>query len=267
MAAYREIAPPARFTNAIECFWSLQPFIQDSVHRVTPDGCADILFTRDGETAALEVVGPMTSYRDHPIAEGQSLFGVRFRPGMGRAILGVPGARIADGVLPLSDLWGSRVGELLARLSEASTAEQCAAVFSAVLPMTTAASPVQRAVASIELRRGCVSLDEVARDVGVSTRQFRRLCLEETGLTPKFLARVIRFRHVLSRVGDGGSLADLALDCGYYDQAHCINEFREFSGRTPGGRAGQVGDLPHGAPQAQDYGRFFQSSVTTSGVA
>ena len=59
------------------------------------------------------------------------------------------------------------------------------------------------------------------------------MCLSETGLTPKFLARVLRFRHVLSRVETCASFADLALDCGYYDQAHCINEFREFAGRTP----------------------------------
>jgi len=94
-------------------------------------------------------------------------------------------------------------------------------------------------------RHGCVSIDEVADQCGLSARQFRRICLAQTGLTPKFLARILRFRHALAQVhAHPCAFAHMALDCGYYDQAHLINEFRELSGRTP-------------AAAADD--RFFQS--------
>ncbi|SPF49679.1 Uncharacterized HTH-type transcriptional regulator in mcrB 3'region (fragment) [Candidatus Sulfopaludibacter sp. SbA4] len=88
-------------------------------------------------------------------------------------------------------------------------------------------------------RHGCVSIDEVADQCGLSARQFRRICLAQTGLAPKFLARVLRFRHALAQVHmHPCAFAHMALDCGYYDQAHFINEFRELSGRTPAAAGG-----------------------------
>jgi AraC-like DNA-binding protein len=243
MAEYREIAPPPRLAHTIECFWTMRHAEADPAHRVLPDGCADILFTRDAASTEIEAVGPMTRYRDFPQPDGRVLLGVRFRPGMWTAQLGVPGDRITDETLPLDCLWGSRAGELRDRLAEAGSVEQWIAVLASSLPATPQADPVQRALAWMAERHGCVSIDDLADDAGLSTRQFRRNCLAQTGLSPKFLARVLRFRYALERLhAHPCAFAHLALDCGYYDQAHFINEFRELSGRTPGAD-----------------GRFFQS--------
>src|SRR5581483_6546682 len=75
----------------------------------------------------------------------------------------------------------------------------------------------------------------LTRATGLGVRQLRRRCIEETGLSPKHLARVGRFRDVCSRIAtdESANWADLACESGYYDQAHLINEFREFSGLTP----------------------------------
>jgi transcriptional regulator GlxA family with amidase domain len=64
----------------------------------------------------------------------------------------------------------------------------------------------------------------------------RRVFFEQTGLTPKHFSRVIRFRHSLSVLTSRkrGEWAQVALECGYYDQAHFDNEFRELSGYSPG---------------------------------
>jgi transcriptional regulator GlxA family with amidase domain len=176
----------------------------------------------------------MTAWRDFPAPEGQLVIGARFQPGMWRASLGVAADRVTDQILPLEDLWGSRARELLDRLASASSLEQCAALFERALPPIEKPGRVQRALAWMAGRQGAVSIDEVAGQAGFSARQFRRVCLEQTGLTPKFLARVVRFRHALSRVHRyPGQWAGFALDCGYYDQAHLINEFRQLSGRTP----------------------------------
>jgi|SRR5579862_1143207 len=238
MVEYREIAPAAKFACAIECFWSNQQTGPSAAHRVLPDGCADIIFSRSGGSATLEVVGPMTRYRDFTLPTGNLLVGVRFRPGMWRAHLGIPGDRITDAVLPLDGLCGARAKHLLDQLAAASV-EQCAGIFEASLPAEQQLSPVQRAIAWMERRHGRVRTDDLARHAGLSERQFRRICLEQTGLPPKLLARVLRFRHALSRVPcHAGALAELALDCGYYDQAHFINEFHDFAGRAPGAFAG-----------------------------
>ena len=245
MAEYREIPPSPRMAQAIECFWTIRHGGPAALHRVVPDGCADILFTRNGGSVSLDAVGPMTAYRDFPMRDGQLLVGVRFHPGMGTAALSVPGDRVTDEIMPLEDLWGSRAKELLDRLAGASSLEQSARMFEAAVPSIQNSTCVERALAWMAGHRGSVSIDEVAHQAGFSARQFRRVCLEQTGLTPKFLARVLRFRHALSRVHHfPGQFAELALDCGYYDQAHFINEFRRLSGRTP---------------SSCPDGRFFQS--------
>jgi transcriptional regulator GlxA family with amidase domain len=95
---------------------------------------------------------------------------------------------------------------------------------------------VQKMSAYIVRRSGQIRVDDLAFDAAMSARHLRRLFLEQMGLTPKHFCRVIRFRHSLPRLRSSvrGDWTKVALDCGYYDQAHFINEFREFSGYTPG---------------------------------
>jgi len=247
MLPYREMAPSPQLAASVECFWTGES--TGELHRVTPDGCADILFTR----GALQLVGPMTEWRDFPLATGERLFGVRFRPGAWRAIAGPPADRLTDRFFPLDDLWGNaRTARLAEQLAEARTAAQAVRAIEMALPAPADPGPVERAVAWMERRRGAVSMDQLAAHAGLSPRQLRRVCLERTGLTPKFLARVLRFRHAQERLAaHPAGLADLALACGYYDQAHFINEFRQFSGRTPAALAD---------------GRFFQSESAALAV-
>jgi methylphosphotriester-DNA--protein-cysteine methyltransferase len=54
---------------------------------------------------------------------------------------------------------------------------------------------------------------------------------EEVGLTPKQFARVRRFGWALRRLRKGSRVnwARLAVECGYYDQAHLIKDFQTFA--------------------------------------
>jgi AraC-like DNA-binding protein len=229
MAEYREIAPSAAFTASIEGFWRLRT--DEIAHRVTPDGCADLLFSPG---RPLQVVGAMTRYQDFAQPSAGSVTGVRFRPGAWTSHFGISGDRITDRILSLEDLWGARAHALEERLNEAGSLEQWAGVIEQSLRPGAQPTPVQRAIRWMEQRHGMVSIDELAGHCSVSVRQFRRLCLRQSGLSPKFLARVFRFRRAAARLaGSKSSAAELALDCGYYDQAHFINEFRQLSGRTP----------------------------------
>jgi AraC-like DNA-binding protein len=77
---------------------------------------------------------------------------------------------------------------------------------------------------------------DVSDRVGLSSRRLMELFRKQTGLTPKAFQRVRRFQHVLQslRRQSDGNWAALAMDCGYYDQAHFIHDFRAFAGMTPG---------------------------------
>jgi AraC-like DNA-binding protein len=76
---------------------------------------------------------------------------------------------------------------------------------------------------------------EVSERIGLSQRRFIQLFREEVGLTPKLFCRVRRFQEVIRLLGSGRrpGWAEVALRCGYSDQAHLVHDFREFSGTTP----------------------------------
>jgi AraC-like DNA-binding protein len=75
----------------------------------------------------------------------------------------------------------------------------------------------------------------LAEELGWSRKRLAARFREEIGLTPKAVARVLRFERAvqLAERGDIG-WGRLARECGYYDQAHLIHEFRAISGCTPG---------------------------------
>jgi AraC-like DNA-binding protein len=87
------------------------------------------------------------------------------------------------------------------------------------------------------------TIADVTERVGLSSRRFIQVFREEVGLTPKLFCRIKRFQEVLRRIGQGEQMdwADIALTCGYFDQAHCIHDFRAFSGITPGAYLAQRG--------------------------
>lgn len=210
---YREIQPGARLAECVECYWTRTEALDREREGVLPDGCVDILFSRDAVgTAQLHVVGLMTAPRYIARRAGTFYFGVRFRPGRATALVR-DAAELNDRVEPLADLWGVRGRWLLEQLEEAGSAEKMRAVMEAGLQPR-------------EIR----SLDEAR-----SERQARRLCVDLVGVPPKVLSRILRFRTAVERLGHGQpDWAQFAAACGYYDQAHMIREFQEFAGCTPG---------------------------------
>ena len=75
----------------------------------------------------------------------------------------------------------------------------------------------------------------LAAELGWSRRHLAARFREDVGASPKFLARLLRFEHAAERIRAGAQpLGDVALACGYYDQAHLNREVREFTGAAPG---------------------------------
>ncbi|MDR1859754.1 MAG: helix-turn-helix domain-containing protein [Bacteroidales bacterium] len=84
-------------------------------------------------------------------------------------------------------------------------------------------------------RRGEVSVDGMAAAACLSRRQFERIFAERIGTSPKQYLKTIRFQRALyeKQLNNSLTMTELAIDCGYYDQAHFIADFKTFCGQTP----------------------------------
>ena len=228
--AYRERGAEGGLARWVECVWSLESAETVKDWPVRPDGCLDILYS----PAGLEVVGAMTVEKRYDLAAGARTVGLRFKPGMAAQFLGVAAEELTDRIVKLADVWGSAARGLQERMGEASSVEECCRLLAEAVPGERAREDgVRRAIGKIVAAGGDIDLDWVARQAGMSERQFRRRCLEESGMAPKQLCRVLRFRKAMALGGQGLPWGLVAAEAGYFDQAHLIRDFREFTGGTP----------------------------------
>lgn len=232
MNPYREHAPPPALARYVECAWSLSSADAIRCHRVPPDGCVDIVYSRE---AGARVVGTMTAEQRFDYSAGTTIVGVRFRPAMAVLFLRVPPAELTDRISPLEQIWGSAGQRLTNQLASAGSAAECIERITAALPAPSRSlGPIHRAIEAITAAHGSVDLEFMARQANLSGRQFRRRCWEASGLTPKQLCRVLRFRRASALAAQGKPRwSAIAAEAGYFDQAHLIRDFREFTGQTP----------------------------------
>ena len=238
MASYSEQLPPPSLARCVECIWLLQSDSAVTGHRVPPDGCLDIIYDRH---RGLRAIGTMTREQRFDFPEGACLTGIRFRPGKAGPFLGVSPAELTDGSVPLEDLWAHRARELQTKLEDATSVQDAMQILLSGLHIGVAApDPVQLAIEAMVAANGNVELESMALQANLSLRQFRRRCLEQSGLGPKHLCRVLRFRHACRIARAAGQMnrkrlnwAAIALEAEYFDQAHFIRDFRRFTALTP----------------------------------
>jgi AraC-like DNA-binding protein len=91
------------------------------------------------------------------------------------------------------------------------------------------------ALKSLQASHGARSIGALSRDLAYSRKTLIQRFRTQVGLSPKAVASILRFAYAVERIraADEQSWADLAIACGYYDQAHFNRDFRRYSGRTP----------------------------------
>ena len=253
---YLERIPAAPLDTFIRALWYAR--VTDLSHRrerVLPSGCIEVILSlaRDflldcAEDAAdvrrppALVVGARTVYEIIDRSDMADLIGIVFRPGGFAPFAGDAVDLLSNRTVDLEDVWGGPARGLRDRLREISLPEarlQCLELFlvERFAPRLTRHGPWRRSEVDFAVRAfahapGMATVREVAQRTGWSERRFSQVFREHVGLAPKAWCRVQRFQRVVRQLHAGREVrwAELALDCGYYDQAHFANEFRAFSG-------------------------------------
>jgi AraC-like DNA-binding protein len=240
-AQYRELAPVSRGVEAVWTYEVDATAREPVSHIVLPDGCMDLIFRQEapcsGGVCRVLIAGPSCSPRSIVIASGTRFAGVRFNPAWGAASLRRDAQNLVDQVIPAADAEKLLANES-SRLANEELAEVAAYLSRRAEELVAAARPDPRATEAVrwlQTSGGRMSPREVARLLGVPGRTLRRVVAHAVGLPPGRLVRVFRFRRcLLLRKADASlSLAALAHESGYADQAHMTREFQLLGGFSP----------------------------------
>lgn len=169
--------------------------------------------------------------------ESRDLLVVNLTPVGARRLLGVAMHQLANRWVPLDDVLGGEARDLSGRLHDAQSWDDRFAILDAFMLGRLG----QESAPSRDLGRawrrisagGAVA--DLARDLGVSHKHLITRFHDQVGLAPKLVARLGRFNRLLRLARQEARIdwAATAQACGYFDQAHLINEVRDFSGATP----------------------------------
>ena len=207
-----------------------------SSRRILPDGCIDLVW-REGR---LLIIGPDTGAWTSGVPPGETVVGLRMRPGIGGSVLGLPASELRDARAEAVDVWGRAGSDLAKRVGEESDPEGRRALLASAL--TKRLADVERTdslvlAASRRLGFPGSRVTELADALGISDRQLRRRFHDAVGYGPKTLDRILRFQRFVARapavISGDEDLARIAADLGYADQAHLSRDSVRLSGLTP----------------------------------
>ena len=253
---YFERIPAAALSRFVQVLWYARvPVAEHRYERILPTGCTQVIFNLerdwlhdcfegapDQPVAPALVVGGRSTFEIVAARDMASLIGISFKPGGFAAFAGDAVDRFSNLSIPLEAAWGAASLTLRCRLRETDDIRTRFRIIEAFLLERLAACDTPHAAARRRLVEFALSnfgaapalstVREVARSTGLSERRFSQIFREEVGLSPKVWCRIQRFQRAVRVLHSGADLpwAELALDCGFYDQSHFANEFRAFSG-------------------------------------
>lgn len=215
--------------------WDLRhraPHTQETL----PSPNVHVVFERNNSHAWGVVTGKFSRH-----LEGKShVFGIRFAPGMFRSFLADAVSTLTNRIRPVREIFGDQVAALEEVLtSQAPEGELVAAAdgfFQSRVPEPDPKADLAKELVRLALeQRDLLTVDDLARRSAMSQRSLQRLFNEYVGVSPKWVIRRYRLHETVERLRSGEDLdrAQLALELGYFDQAHLINDFKSILGYTP----------------------------------
>jgi AraC-like DNA-binding protein len=254
--AYKEFRPPPALSGCVQAFWILEgdaPAGEDKVYRLLPYGCPRLvihyhnLFRTYPDSGSCGIIpiavlnGHTYHYQEY-VARGQFRFaGAYLYPFVPGLLFGLAAKDYINRVLELESLLEKPIhANLQNRVLAAKNNEERIGIMASFLmerltKISYQADPLHGMIMEIISQKGNISVTELTKLSGLSARQLDRKFSALVGIPPKLFSRIVRFQSTLALNAACApkNLTRLALDSGYYDQAHFIHEFKHFAGFSP----------------------------------
>lgn len=248
------IEPGDELADFIKCYWNLESAKENTPlkNTIVPDGTMKLIFhygdtyrhhLSNGGSVILPkcfLIGQLTRpYVVEPLGVTGS-FIVRFHPDGFLPFTTIPLKEMENTAVPLKDLFGEE-GEVLGEkiLQAKDTSERIQRMEAFLLARLKDKKNIdyliKSAVETILDANGSFSVNEHSAKISINRRQLTRKFSTAIGLSPKQLAKTIRIQATLKRLSSSEviKLTDAAYENDYFDQAHFIKDFKEFTGITP----------------------------------
>ncbi len=253
---YQVFFPVFPLSQFIECFIYYRGYTPDhSIDRFLPDGNVNVVidltespkFIYDNDTlkeiqACRRVwfSGMRNGFITIPSGKDSEMLIINFHKGMAYPFVEMPMDEltdvVVDGQLVMTDEILTIRDKLLESNSPSEMFSKAQLHLNSVYCNRLVRNPcVEFAIQSILDQPDHTSMSSLTRKIGYSQKHFIKLFKEQVGVTPKSFLRIIRFQSAIQQIEKGLEMdwPAVAHDSGYYDQAHFITDFRQFSGFTP----------------------------------
>ena len=252
---YQTYTPVPKLSKYVKCYWTLEnsdATPQISNERIFPDGCIELVFHygdlfkehKTDRSSDLQprsfIYGQLEKFIEIKATGKIGVFGIRFLPNGLKPFVRFDINEITGKTVAIRDLWGKE-GEILEdRILNAPSIEQKIFLLEVFLirklrNVTDNDAVVDRCVDSILRSDGNITITDLAYQLNIGTRHLERKFVSSVGVSPKLLSRIIRFNNTLNLLDHKqfSSLTMVAYEGGFYDQAHFIKDFKDFTGLNP----------------------------------
>lgn len=243
---HRRLLPPSSLSEYVAHFWSVRwSLAEPRLAETLPHPTLHVVFERSSERGEhAEVAGVPRGRFSRSLNGDGWVFGVKFRPAMFQPLLGASASSLTGKVVPLSRVFGG-AGEALARaVFEAATLEARARRVERFLAPRVAGVPAGVLATLRRLRdlaetmasdRALLRVESAAELMSCDVRTLQRHFRHFIGVSPKWVILRYRLHEAAERLKSSRppSLAELATELGYADQAHFARDFSKWIGRTP----------------------------------
>lgn len=237
-------APPEPLREVVVAYWTGRwdlPASDPHTTRLLGDPCPHFVFEDSQSRRESRLVGVWTQLWERTLEGRGQVWGIKLRPGALRAFVDAPAARFTNDIVPLASLFGDELVDVQRDVFEARDDE---VAFGRITHWLNAQrrhvddAEIQLAVDLVERIANNPELTTVkalATDQQIHARALQRLFREYVGASPKWVIRRTRLQEVAVRIeaGETLSMAALAAELGYADQAHLARDFKHAVGKSP----------------------------------
>ena len=251
---YLTFNPSDDLTSIVKCYWILEGSKEDlpERQRIVPDGCIEMIFHHGDlyrqylpdNSFIIQprcfVFGQLTNPLEIESTGTTGIFAVRFQPYGFKPISPLPIKSLENRAVPLTELFteaGVTLSDLILKQSVIEDKIKIVEHFimGRLMQDQSIDTLIKSTIELIVSTKGAHPINDLSDQMQIKKRQLQRKFSSKVGITPKQLSQIIRLQATLSRLlnGDYNSLTSLAYEEGFFDQAHFIKEFKQFTGQTP----------------------------------